>query len=207
MLFRIGTTNYFEGITRCIARGANRIAIVPVLLLTAHHVNKDIPLEIEAAKVQYPNIKFSYGEAMGIHSKIIDSLYDRILEQEIVIDPQATVLLVGRGSSDQAVKRDLTEIGRRLSKKYGINQVNVCFLYGSQPHFDEAIQQLQASIVNQVFIIPYLLFSGILMSQITNKINEQSVETQKFILCENLGYHQNIKKVLKERVEQTIAQI
>lgn len=193
-----------EGIENCVERGATKIAIVPILLLTAHHANKDIPLEIEAGKAQYPDVKFTYGETFGIHSKIIDSLYDRILEREIAIGENASVLLVGRGSSDQAVKRDLTQIAQLLSGKYLIKQVDVCFLYGSKPSFDDALQELQQTNIKQVFIIPYLLFTGILMNDIAKKITEQSTEDKEFILCENLGYHQNMQEVLLERVHELL---
>lgn len=200
----LAAPNISEGISKCVARGATKIAIAPILLLTAHHAKKDIPLEIEAGKNQYPNVIFTYGETFGIHSKIIDSLYDRILEQDIAIGEHTSVLLVGRGSSDQAVKRDLTQIAKLLSEKYTIKQVEVCFLYGSKPGFDEALQKLQRTNVKQIFIIPYLLFSGILMNDIENKIKEQSTEDQAFILCENLGYHKNIQKVLLERVHELL---
>lgn len=193
-----------DGITNCIARGATKIAIVPILLLTAHHAKKDIPLEIEANKIKYPHIEFTYGKTFGIHLKIIDSLYDRIIEQEASIDKTCSVLLVGRGSSDQAVKRDLTQIARLLSEKYAIKQVDVCFLYGSRPKFNTALQELKRTNIKRIFIIPYLLFSGILMNDIEKEIMEQSTEDQAFILCKNLGYHKNIQKVLLERVQELL---
>ena len=120
-----------EGITKCVERGATKIAVVPILLLTANHANEDIPFEIEVGKIMYPDVEFTYGKAFGIHPKIVDSLYDRVIEQQVPIDEEAQVLLVGRGSSDQAVKRDLTEIAQLLAKKYPFKQVDVCFLYGA----------------------------------------------------------------------------
>lgn len=100
---------------------------------------------------------------------MIDSLYDRIREQQVAIRNDASVLLVGRGSSDPAVKRDLTKIAQLLKEKYAINQVDVCFLYGAKPSFDEALQKLKQTAKKQVFIIPYLLFTGILMNNIAKK--------------------------------------
>lgn|SRR5699024_9404931 len=193
-----------EGIAKCVALGATKIAIVPILLLTAHHANRDIPEEIEKGKIQHPDVTFTYGETFGIHPKIVDSLYDRMLEQEIDFDENSSVLLIGRGSSDQAVKRDLTQIAQLLSKKSAIKKVDVCFLYGSKPSFAEALWELQQTSIKQIFIIPYLLFSGILMNDIEKKIIEQSTKKQEFILCENLGYHENIQKVLLERVEELL---
>ncbi|WP_342504910.1 sirohydrochlorin chelatase [Sporosarcina sp. FSL K6-2383] len=194
-----------EGIIKCVERGATKIAVVPILLLTANHANEDIPFEIEVGKVMYPDFEFTYGKAFGIHPKIVDSLYDRVIEQQMPIDEEAQVLLVGRGSSDLAVKRDLTEIAQLLANKYPFQKVDVCFLYGTAPSFDEALEQLQQTTQRQVFIIPYLLFSGILMNGITRTIAKHSSSDQQIILCENLGYHKYVQDVLVERVNDLLA--
>lgn len=193
-----------EGITKCVERGATKIAIVPILLLTAAHANEDIPFEIEVGKIMYPDIEFTYGKAFGIHPKIVDSLYDRVVEQKVAIAEDAQVLIVGRGSSDPAVKHDLNEIAQLLADKYAFNKVTVCFLYGADPHFDEALLKLQEAPQKQVFIIPYLLFTGILMNGIEKKIVTQSPNDQQLILCENLGYHKYVQDVLVERVNELL---
>ena len=192
-----------EGIRKCVEQGATKIAVVPILLLTAHHANEDIPYEIEKGQKKYPNVAFTYGKAFGVHPKMIDSLLDRVMEKKVPIAKDAQVLLVGRGSSDPAVKRDLNAIAKLLGEKYPFHRVDVCFLYGADPTFDEAIQQLQKTSKQQVFIIPYLLFTGILMKGIAKKL--QSISTnQSFILCEGLGYHSYIQEVLIERVHELL---
>ena len=194
-----------EGIAKCVARGATKIAVVPILLLTANHANEDIPLEIEMGKNKFPHVEFTYGKAFGIHPKIVDSLYDRIIEQKLVVNPNAHVLLVGRGSSDPAVRRDLSEIARLLAEKYAFHHVKVCFLYGTGHSFDEELQQLQQQAAHQqVFIIPYLLFSGMLMKSIEKKIAQYTSIEREIVLCESLGYHKNIQDVLIERVNELL---
>jgi len=192
--------NMEEGMAKCVERGATEIAVVPILLLTAHHANEDIPIKIEKGKRMYPEIKFKYGKALGIHPKIIDSLLDRVIEQKVDIEENAQVLLVGRGSSDPAVKRDLIEIAQLLNNTFPFSKVDVCFLYGAKPSFNEALQQLQRAEQRQVFIIPYLLFTGILMNGIIKKLEEKPASKHRFILCKTLGYHPNIQEVLEERV-------
>jgi len=200
----LAAPNISEGIATCVARGASKVAVVPILLLTAHHAKRDIPLEIEAGKIRYPHVVFTYGETFGVHTKIVDSLFDRLLEQDATFDENSSVLLIGRGSSDQAVKRDLGHIAQLLSEKYAIQQVDICFLYGSKPSFDEALWELQQTNLKQIFIIPYLLFSGILMNDIEKKVIKQSTNNQRYTLCENLGYHKNIQEVLVERVNELL---
>lgn len=193
-----------EGIANCVERGATKIAIIPILLLAAKHAKEDIPFEIGVAKILYPDIELTYGDVLGIHPKIITSLYERVIEQNVEVSEDAYVLLVGRGSSDSAVKEDLTKIAQLLKEEHSFKAVDVCFLYGAKPSFEETLLNLQQASNRQIFVIPYLLFTGILMNGIEKKIEQQNVKDQRFILCESLGYHEHIQHVLIERVNELL---
>src|SRR5690606_41474171 len=99
---------------------------------------------------------------------------------------------------------DLTKIAQLLKEQYSLNQVDICFLYGAKPSFDEALLKIKQEAKSQVFIIPYLLFTGILMNHIAKVVTEHSSSAQQLILCEHLGYHPNIQKVLVEKVNQLL---
>lgn len=193
-----------EGISKCVEQGASKIAIIPILLLTAGHAKKDIPEKIEMEKKQYPYIQFTYGKTFGVHPKMIESLYDRMIEQKVPLTADAAVLLVGRGSSDPSVKEDLTRIANQLKENYRFKQVEVSFLYGASPHVDEALDLLVDSGRKQIFVIPYLLFSGLLMTGLKSKIKELTDRNHPILLCDSLGYHPNVQEVLLERVNELI---
>ncbi|WP_283778301.1 CbiX/SirB N-terminal domain-containing protein, partial [Lysinibacillus sp. D3C2_S12] len=53
----------------------------------------------------------------------------------------ARVILIGRGSSDPSVKRDLAKIAARLRTKYNYYSVETCFLCGMGPTFEDWLQQ------------------------------------------------------------------
>lgn len=195
----LATPTIAEGIVSCINQGATAIAIVPILLLAAQHAKHDIPSEIDKAKKQYPQVRFTYGEPLGVHELLIDTLQNRILEAGCPTK-DASVLVIGRGSSDPAVKRDLDKIATRLRDKYAYEAVDTCFLYGMGPTFEEWLQQENKG--NQVFIVPYLLFTGVLRQNITKRLQEY--ENKNVILCESLGYDDNVRKVLVERIYQLI---
>ncbi|MDQ0176528.1 sirohydrochlorin chelatase [Bacillus chungangensis] len=188
-----------EGIKRCAEQGATKIAIVPVLLLTAVHAKIDIPIEIQKAKALYPAIQFEYGKPFGVHSKIIESLLAKIYEKEIKIKEDAMVLLVGRGSSDPDVKHNLAQIAQLLQQRYPFKKVSICFLTAAEPSFEEGLQLAIESRHEQVFVVPYLLFTGILMKSIERTVRQLKTGKQHFILCEYLGYHTNLQEVLIER--------
>ncbi|MFJ7981275.1 sirohydrochlorin chelatase [Lysinibacillus xylanilyticus] len=195
----LATPAIAEGIASCINQGATAIAIVPILLLAAQHAKHDIPSEIDKAKKQYPQVRFTYGEPLGVHELLIDTLQTRILEAGCPTK-DASVLVIGRGSSDPAVKRDLDKIATRLRDKYDYEAVDTCFLYGMGPTFEEWLQQENKD--SQVFIVPYLLFTGVLRQNITKRL--QDYENKNVILCESLGYDDNVRKVLVERIYRLI---
>ncbi|WP_341300213.1 sirohydrochlorin chelatase [Lysinibacillus sp. FSL H8-0500] len=194
----LATPTIAEGIANCVYKGATTIAIMPILLLAAQHAKHDIPYEIAKAQKQYPYIKFTYGAPLGVHELLIDTLQARVIEKQQP-NQHARVLLIGRGSSDSTVKRDLAKIAARLQAKYNYKAVDTCFLYGMGPTFEEWLQQEHQQ---QVFIVPYLLFTGILRQSIAKRLQE--VDNQNIILCESLGYDNNVKKVLVERIDELL---
>lgn len=196
--------NILQGIKNCVKRGATRIMIAPILLLTAQHAKEDIPAEVEKARDIYPNIHFTVGRPFGIHEKLIDTLYKRITEQHCEILPDVDVLLVGRGSSDEAVIQDMSEISNQLQRKFGFHSVRACFLYGSGPSFEDTMIRLKEQDVKQLFIVPYLLFSGLLSKGIQKKVKALELDASRIILCNSLGYDRNVQQVLIERVLQGI---
>ncbi|MEG0471589.1 MAG: sirohydrochlorin chelatase [Solibacillus sp.] len=191
-----------EGIAKCVWRGATRIAVVPILLLSAQHAKEDIPQLLAQAREQYPHITITVGEPFGIHQKLIDTLYQRIIDQQLEIEAEAEVLLIGRGSSDPDVPRDMKLIAEQLQEQYHFERVSPCFLYGASPSFDEVTEQLQKRQVKQLFIVPYLLFTGLLRNGIQRKI--QSLDASRIILCDSLGYDDSVGQVLMERIEEAI---
>lgn len=193
-----------EGIANCVKRGATSIAIAPILLLEAQHAKVDIPKEIEKAKKIYPNVRLTMGKTFGLHDCLIDEIFNRIKDSDSNISYDAEVLLIARGSSDPSVVKDMKKIVERFKEKYHFNNVNFCFLYGAQPSFDESLQEMIRQKPKKVYIVPYLLFSGLLKNGIQSKINGLEVDNSKLVLCESLGYGENVRQVLIERILEIV---
>lgn len=191
-----------QGIAQCVARGATRIAVVPILLLAAQHAKEDIPEVLVQARELYPQLPITVGQPFGIHDKLIETLYMRITEQQVAISPEAEVLLVGRGSSDPGIARDMGIIAEHLQQQYGFKQVGTCFLYGASPSFEDTVAALAQRDVQQLFIVPYLLFAGLLRNGIQKKLD--GLDTSRIILCDSLGYSDNVRDVLIERVHEVL---
>ncbi|HET7580242.1 MAG TPA: sirohydrochlorin chelatase [Bacillales bacterium] len=191
-----------EGMARCVERGADHITVLPLLLLEAGHAKRDIPLELQKAQQHYPHIQVNYGKPFGVHTAIIDILIERIHEQGRIKDDDS-VLIVGRGSSDPGIKDDFAEIVRLLKRKYSCHKVQTSYLAAAQPRFEDVVDQLRTVESSQIFVVPYLLFTGVLMNDMRREITEANRDGKaRFVLCDSLGYHPNFKKVVRERVAE-----
>jgi sirohydrochlorin ferrochelatase len=193
-----------EGVARCVAKGATTIAIVPILLLTAQHAKEDIPIEVAKAKERFPHVQITVGQPFGIHDALIETVYERVLEQQVPIRNDAHLLLIGRGSSDPAVAEAMAEISKILNNRYDFAHVTACFLYGNGPSFEQTLLSLKNTDAEQVYMVPYLLFSGLLSVGIEKQVKASGFDEQKIILCNSLGYNEKVRNVLIERVQETL---
>ncbi|WP_078414141.1 sirohydrochlorin chelatase [Priestia abyssalis] len=192
-----------QGFRQCVERGATKIYAVPVLLLTAVHAKEDIPEILSTLSMHYPDVEIVYGRPFGVHESITEILYERIMGTNVSIDGDCLVLLVGRGSSDPDVKRDLEGLAGLLEKRYGLKHVDVCFLTAADPIFEDVLEEVRYSNYSKVFIVPYLLFTGLLMKRIEKAVCDvNKLSNQQFILTHYLEYHPHLKDVLVERVEE-----
>lgn len=193
-----------QGVRRCVELGATNIAIVPLLLLTAQHAKIDIPEELEIVQKQFPYIHFTYGKPLGIHENLLETVLSKVSQKNLPIGKQDELLLIGRGSSDPAVQKDMEVICSLLEQKSPFQKVKACFLYGNGLTFDDALQHYSNEKNKQIFIVPYLLFSGLLSVGIEKKMKEWRQENPQLILCEKLGYNEKVKQVLLKRMKESL---
>ncbi|WP_347549585.1 sirohydrochlorin chelatase [Pseudalkalibacillus hwajinpoensis] len=192
-----------QGIEACVRLGATKISVIPVLLLAATHVKKDIPDQIKQAQKAFPDVAFQVGDPFGVHEKVINVLSDRVQETNVTLQSDALALLVGRGSSDPEIKQEMKRVAGMLNDRMPFKNVSVCFLAAANPSFEEGLELALSSGNSQVFVLPYLLFTGVLMGEMEQKISALNVD-EEVVLCDYLGYHPYLKEVLIERVAETV---
>lgn len=67
-------------LTRCIARGANEIVVLPYFLGPGRHWTTDIPNLTAAAASQFPGITFRVAPPLGLDDLLLDLLFKRLSE-------------------------------------------------------------------------------------------------------------------------------
>ncbi|MCK0471455.1 sirohydrochlorin chelatase [Halalkalibacter sp. APA_J-10(15)] len=203
-----------QGVESCIKQGATDIAVLPVLLLTAGHAKVDIPEAIDEIKRRYPHITFTYGKPIGVEQTVVHIIQDRLAAAGLKLgddrpryeDRQpVSILLVGRGSSDPDNTSDLMKIARLVWEYTPVSEVEVCFLAAAHPTVEEGLQRLQRFEFQTTYVVPYLLFTGVLMKSLQEMLDDWSEMTDRtFILCNYLGFDDQLIKVLARRAEEVL---
>jgi sirohydrochlorin ferrochelatase len=72
--------NIQQGIDTCVAKGAERILLMPYFLFMGAHVQHDLPEEIEEAQKRHPGLVMEMGGHLGAHPKLAEIENQRIGE-------------------------------------------------------------------------------------------------------------------------------
>lgn len=194
--------NLSQGFERLVEQGATEISVIPVLLLSAGHYFKDIPAEIEENQLKHPHVSVSYGQPLGVQQRLTTILKERIEETGIEPKSDAKVLVIGRGSYNPQTQKDITAIRDQLYNLTDLSDIDVCYLAACGPKFENALQEAVEAGHSQIFIVPYLWFTGILEQHIESTVNSYDVDCD-IVLCHRLGHHKYVQHALKDRVLET----
>ncbi|EEM42088.1 Cobalamin (Vitamin B12) biosynthesis CbiX protein [Bacillus thuringiensis IBL 4222] len=170
--------------------------IVPVLLFAAAHYKRDIPFEIEKIQKQYPHITFSVVQPFSTHPHMVELVVKRI--RETMPMQGSSVLLVGRGSSDPQPLHELQQIGAVVERKLSM-PVSCSFLTKGTPSFTAELKAI-TSTSSHVYVMPYLLFTGLLLQ----KIKLHAKKYDHVTTCNCLQFDRYMKLTLLERMEECI---
>jgi len=147
--------------------GVTTVGAVPLVLLGAGHMKNDGPAALERGRRRHPRVRFEYGRALGIHPLVLASAEDRIREAVGDDDPgELAVVLVGRGSSDPDANADLYKVGRLLQDSRVLGFVEPAFVSLAPPSVPEALDRCRRLGATTVLVVPYFLFTGILVDRI-----------------------------------------
>ncbi|SEB13668.1 sirohydrochlorin cobaltochelatase [Thalassobacillus cyri] len=201
--------NIDEGIDNCVQKGATHIFVIPIMLLQAGHSKIHIPHAIDEAKKKYSQLTVTYGRPIGIHEQIFEICKDRL--EEIGEDPSSpnndtAVVLLGRGGSDQDANSDLYKITRLLWEKLNYKIIEPSFMGVTDPLIQEGIDRCIKLGAKKIIILPYFLFTGILIKRLENMLAmfKEQYPDHNFSLANYFGFHKRLETILIDRMEEAL---
>jgi sirohydrochlorin ferrochelatase len=67
-----------EGIEYCIQHGAAEVLVFPYFLSAGRHVAEDIPAEVKIAQKQYPDVKVTIADYLGIAAGMPGMIFNHL---------------------------------------------------------------------------------------------------------------------------------
>ncbi|WP_248735492.1 sirohydrochlorin chelatase [Neobacillus rhizosphaerae] len=188
-----------EGFKRCVAKGATEITVVPLFLLAAGHIKQDIPRTLWSLQARYPAIQVNVMEPFGVQGGILDAVAELIRKTLVNVFPQDRLLIVGRGSSDSGIQSDFAEIAGGIRDRLGIEHVSVSFLAAAEPRLREGLEIISEKADGRVIVVPYLLFSGLLIAEVNQEVLKRQKQGQQIHFTAPLSGQQIIEDIVIER--------
>jgi sirohydrochlorin ferrochelatase len=198
----LASPSIYEEIEICVEKGANEIILFPLLLLKAGHAKNDFPNELIKAKLNYPEVSFRLEEPLGVQEVLLNILENRLMEKKISNVSHSLILFVGRGSNDPELINFFEKISQLLRGKLQ-NRIDTCYLIGGHTSFDTAIAKAKNSNFKQIFVLPYLLFNGVLFNRINTSI--MSLVDERFVVCSPIGKDKEFVKLVSKLIKKAIS--
>lgn len=196
-----------EGIDCCIEQGYTELSVLPILLFAARHNKFDITNELDRAKIRHPQLKFHYGRHFGITPNILELWRSRLtqLDSEKYPRSETVLLFVGRGSSDPDANGDVYKLARILWEGSGYSTVETCFIGITHPRLEEGFRRARLYQPKRIIVLPYFLFTGILVKKIFDITAEQQAQFPEIemICLPEMGIHNQLLQVMREREIET----
>ena len=151
--------------------GVEKVIALPAMLFAAGHTKNDIPAVLN--KYSRENrLSIQYGRELRLNSLMIGAAGARLKEtiESNPIFPLSKTLLVvaGRGSSDPDANSNVCKITRMLVEGFGFGWGETVFSGVTFPLVDPGLRHAIKLGFKRVILLPYFLFSGVLVSRVRN---------------------------------------
>ncbi|MFO0942153.1 MAG: sirohydrochlorin chelatase [Pirellulales bacterium] len=200
-----------DAIASMASKQIRRVLTVPAILFTAGHAESDIPGAVNKALSQHGMQSIGQTAALECSQEVLELSAARF--REAACDErcsngcsnhfcsQASWVMVGRGSSSPTATDKTREFGRLRWRLTPTLTQQVAFIHGQQPTVKEALDQLAASQSPIAVVQPHLLFSGLLMNQLSEQVVERQKQNpnQRWVLAPTLGADRKLAELLANR--------
>jgi len=191
-----------EGFRRCVERGATEISVIPLFLLAAGHIKEDIPRILSELKKTFPDVRVDVKDPFGVQDRLLDGIAELINQTVPELSDKDAVLLVGRGSSDPSIPQAFAEMAKGILKRLNVERVQVCYLAAAEPRLKAGLETLVQATAGQIIVVPYLLFSGLLLAEVNQMVQKWQKQGAKIVHTGQLSTHHVIEEIVYEQASR-----
>lgn len=190
-------------------QGIKEIIVQPVTLYNAGHTKKDIPEILALFQKNHPDVQLHYGLSLGLGPSVIKTAVNAV--ESVMPDGDREdfkLLVVGRGAKDRAISDQTIKLCQKLHENLAFGDSRYCYSFENTPLLNSALEQAALSHYHHVVILPFLLFSGRLLSDIRAEVDiaAQKYPAFTFHKAPHLGPHDFIADAVFDRIKDAMPQ-
>jgi precorrin-8X/cobalt-precorrin-8 methylmutase len=203
-----------EALRENVLMGSRKVVMVPGILFAASHGKNDMPVELLSVKPEFPEVDFHYGGPMGIHPLLLKLFQERIIRTEgqsaqMIPRHESLLVVVGRGTTDPDVNSNVNKLARMVEEGMGFGSSYVCYSGTAKPLVADGIAKAAQMGYRRVVVIPYFLFTGILIKRIYSAVDEiePKLPNVEVLKAGYLGVHPHVTDVWVEKAREALVGI
>lgn len=186
---------FATALTQLMAR-CDVVVIVPLLLFSGGHMQRDVPRVVAEAQRHAPTTQVFVCAPFGVLPEAIDVMGDQIQQaaRDAIGDARGapldvTCLVVGRGASEPEAQAGFAHVVAALSARFPAYRFAVAYCGVQTPSVASALDTCAQARPRLVIVVPYLLFTGTLHRDLKGAIGiaQHDHPNVPIALAEHLG--------------------
>jgi sirohydrochlorin cobaltochelatase len=202
-----------QAVQRLVSSPIDRLVVAPLLLFAAGHAKEDVPAAVAQALSRNgsAHLPLVQTNPFGCHPRIVQLAHQRFLEslegRSSLPKERTLLLVVGRGSTDEAATAEMHQFAALLGERAGIQSVRVAFLAMARPSVAEAMAEIDENVISRVILQPHLLFQGELVERLRRQVDQIATQRpgQEWIVTGLLAESELLAAATVELIEQALA--
>ena len=151
-----------EVLDRLVRRGARRVVVLPLVLLSAGHAKSDVPALVVEGRQRHPDVDLRFGSPLGVSRDLVAILGDAVLGAGAGGVP---LLLIARGTSDPDANGDAHKVARLVAEWTGAPFVHTGFSGVTGPSVPEALDLFGRLGYERIAVAFWYLCTGTLVQR------------------------------------------
>jgi precorrin-8X/cobalt-precorrin-8 methylmutase len=201
-----------EALSSCQRNGVKNIIILPSILFSGKHTQRDVPHTADAVFRNHPKINLIFAESLATQPKVIEASQKRIEEEEknspkSFSRSETLLMTIGHGSRDARFNSEVEKTLFQLGDNMGFGKTLTGFAGSSQNHIEEMREKFKSQRFRRVILLPFFLFSGFWVKRVhalADSLQSKYPNTE-ILKTSCLRHHALIIDALIQRVRESVS--
>lgn len=197
------------GVKRLTDQNVDGICVVPLMLLAAGHVKRDVPDAVREAAKRHAAPPWILTGHLGCGPNLL-RLSQRRYEEAIANGPdpdprKSLLLIVARGNRDPEAVAEMHRFVERRRERTPGSEVRTCFMAMAEPAFEQVLAEVDHETFGRVVIQPHLLYVGRMLSSLRQRVDvmAESYPDTQWLVSGHLGPSELLTRCIVDLIEQS----